>query len=241
MLIRSAMGETGLLRNIRGSLLLASEVWRPSPLSLIVWPWADHPLYMNRLNFQVKKIILTLQFVVGTKYKIVYACAVYGAFQNVPIGCKDIHTLPWTLQCLYQRLHIRPEDSWLWPRGPGQLWASVTSGKHTLWSLGQVTLHLSMDLLIPRLLKRWSHELLNPSVQKRKGRKKREGGDKKWFSLTCGFFLSASSLWVEFPVNFFFQLKKWCSGWWNIIFRHVEVTADGFVVNTPSPQIMFQG
>lgn len=70
MLIRSAVGEPGVLWTIGGSLILASEGWKPSPLSLIVWPWAGHPLHVNFLTyFQIEKVILTSQVFNGDKIK----------------------------------------------------------------------------------------------------------------------------------------------------------------------------
>lgn len=70
MLIRSTVGEPGALWNIRGNLILASEGWRPSPLSLIVWPWAGHPLHVNFfIYFQIKKVILTSQVFSEDKIK----------------------------------------------------------------------------------------------------------------------------------------------------------------------------
>ena len=129
-----------------------------------------------------------------------------------------------------------PEDSWLWPQGTGLLWAPLTAGRHTHGRQGG---SVSMSPLTSSSQGCWWDGATSLSLfcSEKGKRKKRKGGRKEnWFSLTCGFFpLLPSLLWLGLPLFF-----KRCSGWWNIIFRHVELTADGHVVNT-SPQIMWPG
>lgn len=183
MLTRSAVGDLGAPWNIRGSLILASEGWKPSPLSLIVWPWAGHPLHVHFLiYFQVKKVILTSQVFSGDKIKkrMPMLCTVLsGMFLLAMRTC--------TPSC--ELLNVSIKDFTLGQRVPG-----CGPGYWSVLSFADIrqthpwSLYFSIDLLIPRLLKRWSHKLLTLLFKKGKGRKIEGEKNLLFFFLTCGFF-----------------------------------------------------